>query len=305
MKVLSGFVVGIIVGILIMNFCPRTREVVKEVPTPSAPKPVTITPTPTPKCEPVHPLSGFVNVKPLKVPPPLTNKSLLDFSFLTKIETECYIDGKKVEPCPKVRLKLNDGIHEFKLVIKDTRGCEIVSYPYRFTVDTTPPETYIEPVGFEKCTKEKHAKFRITASEPVSELLCKVDMSPWYRCGKLSFIEKLTHGRHNIYAVATDLAGNQDPTPASYSWYVDLKLPETFIKSHPPPTTSSQVAEFIFTSNEKHVKFLCSIDGGKWEECPQRFKVSVGKGKHIIQVKARDCAERLDETPAEFTWKVE
>jgi hypothetical protein len=288
----------------------EVTEVIKEIPMqPPAPATVRVTTViSAPATEPACPSPGYlpINVKIRKAPPKLTNKSDVLFSFVTDLVTDCVLDGKELESCrPPVKVNVQDGEHDFLVMIRDKNGCEVASTSYKFKVDTTPPETHIIPKDKREWIDTDRATFSIEANEPISKLLCRVDLSAWYECEEEVELLRLTDGRHLIRAVATDLAGNEDPTPAAYSWYVDTTPPETTIKSHPPKVISSQFAGFEFDSNERYVEFFCKLDDGEWKKCPSRYTVSnLSVGKHRLLVKAQDRMGRKDETPAEFMWDV-
>ena len=79
--------------------------------------------------------------------------------------------------------------------------------------DTTPPQTTITKEPKNKSSKAK-AKYRFTSSEPNSTFRCKLDNKPFSPCdaGKRKY-KHLDFGKHKFKVVATDAAGNTDPTP--------------------------------------------------------------------------------------------
>jgi hypothetical protein len=80
--------------------------------------------------------------------------------------------------------------------------------------DTTPPETTITKEPKAKSSKAK-AKYRFTSSEPNSTFQCKLDRKPFKPCdaGKAKY-KRLDYGKHKFKVIATDAAGNADPTAA-------------------------------------------------------------------------------------------
>lgn len=87
--------------------------------------------------------------------------------------------------------------------------------------DTQPPETTItgEPA---KKTKSKRATFEFAASE-VATFRCKLDSGQFASCSSPNQLSGLKPGNHSFSVVATDAAGNADPTPATFSWKVKKK----------------------------------------------------------------------------------
>jgi hypothetical protein len=80
--------------------------------------------------------------------------------------------------------------------------------------DTTPPETTItkDPDNKLKGTK---AKYKFTSNEPNSTFTCKFDRKKPKPCdsGKAKY-KRLDDGKHKFKVIATDAAGNADPSAA-------------------------------------------------------------------------------------------
>ena len=94
--------------------------------------------------------------------------------------------------------------------------------------DTDPPETTItkSPKNVIKLKgKKKRAKARYTfaADEAGSTFACTVDAKPAKPCTSPLKLKRLKKGRHTVSIVATDVAGNADPTAATDSFKVKRK----------------------------------------------------------------------------------
>ena len=242
----------------------------------------------------------YSNAKFTSPIPNLTNKSNLSLKFMTEILPECRIDGKLLKQNCRSPLDLHnvqDGEHLIEVIVRDECGYPIVATYGRFVVDTTPPETYITP-GVGKYVASNTAPFTVTASEP-STFRCKVRDSPWYECYEKNLLTNLPEGSIIFYAQAQDKAGNFDPTPAEYEWYIDTKPPETHIKQREESKTTESIV-FDFSSDEKDVKFLCKIDEGEWSECSTPHTVIVLPGKHKLYVISVDKIGNRDATPEIF-----
>ena len=86
----------------------------------------------------------------------------------------------------------------------------------------------------------------------------------------------------------------------------DTEAPETTILTKPAALTNSTSATFSFGSNESNVVYLASIDGGTFTEVPNPFTITgLTDGSHAIEVKAKDAAGNIDESPATYTWTVD
>jgi hypothetical protein len=83
----------------------------------------------------------------------------------------------------------------------------------------------------------------------------------------------------------------------------DKTAPETTIGSKPPKKTKSKKASFAFSASEAST-FKCSLDGAAFDACTSPKTYSVGKGKHVFTVFAKDAAGNVDDSPATYAWTV-
>ena len=84
----------------------------------------------------------------------------------------------------------------------------------------------------------------------------------------------------------------------------DTTAPETTITTQPPSKTKKGRAELAFTSSEPGSTFECSFDGDPFAGCISPKLATLGKGKHVFQVRATDAAGNVDQSPAQATWTV-
>jgi hypothetical protein len=82
--------------------------------------------------------------------------------------------------------------------------------PQPTSQDTDPPETTITKAPPDKGEKNK-VKYKFVADEP-STFECKADKGGFEPCDSPEKL-KVDDGKHKFQVVATDLAGNMDPTP--------------------------------------------------------------------------------------------
>jgi hypothetical protein len=91
---------------------------------------------------------------------------------------------------------------------------DVAGFTTAASPDTTPPETTItkDPSNKLKGTK---AKYKFTSSEPNSTFTCKFDKGKFKPCdsGKAKY-KHLDDGKHKFKVIATDAAGNADPSAA-------------------------------------------------------------------------------------------
>src|SRR4051812_24876687 len=198
--------------------------------------------------------------------------------------------------------------------------------------DTTPPETTIAS-GPSSATTTTTANFSFVSNESGSTFNCKVDAGRWSRCKPPRAYTGLALGSHQFAVRARDLAGNVDPTPATWSWSVnaeqppveeeappveetpppveeippaDTTPPETTISSGPGATTTAITASFSFSASEAGSTFQCKLDSGSWAGCSSPKSLSgLAVGTHAFSVRATDAAGNVDATPATRSWTVE
>jgi hypothetical protein len=93
--------------------------------------------------------------------------------------------------------------------------------------DTDPPRTEIVsgPIGL---TRDNQPQFSLVSTEPGSTFTCRLDSLALLPCGPAFYEppEPLTEGPHQIYAYATDPAGNTDPIGAGRQFIVDRSITE-------------------------------------------------------------------------------
>jgi hypothetical protein len=101
-------------------------------------------------------------------------------------------------------------------------------YSWSFTTESTavvtPPDTSItaNPVNPSNSTS---ASFSFTSTKAGSTFECSLDGSAFAACSSPALYSSLTETGHIFAVRATDSAGNSDPTPATFSWVVDVTNP--------------------------------------------------------------------------------
>jgi hypothetical protein len=221
---------------------------------------------------------------------------------------QCRLDGAAFAPCtsPVNYTALSNGSHTFRVRAIDPAGNTDGS-PAAFTwnIDLTAPNTNItgNPGA---ASNSPSATFTFTASQANSTFACSLDSAPFAPCSSPATYNGLADGSHNFLVQATDPAGNTDATPAVFNWIVDTVVPDTTINSTPPLLSGSPSASFTFSSNEAGALFQCSLDGAAFTNCnsPRNYS-GLADGPHTFQVRARDAAGNIDQTPASYSWTVD
>jgi hypothetical protein len=175
---------------------------------------------------------------------------------------------------------------------------------YTWTIETNAPETTITGQPPSR-TNNTSATFTFSSSKPGSTFQCSLD-AVQAACTSPRTYTGLAAGAHTFQVRATDAAGNVDPTPASYTWIVDLTAPDTTIGSGPANPTSATSATFMFTSTEPGSSFECRLDGAAFSACSSSKAYSaLSAGSHTFEVRATDLAGNTDATPASHTWTID
>jgi len=185
-----------------------------------------------------------------------------------------------------------------------------------WVIDTVPPDTFIvvapsDPSG------SSTAVFAFESDKAPVTFRCALDpeeepppAEAYSPCPASVTFEDLEDGEHTLWVYAVDAAGNEDPTPATHTWTVVGRLPETVITSGPPEQVPVGVAiDFTYEDpgDATHETFECRLDDGPWEACDggaTRYE-ELELGEHLFEVRACDPAlERCDETPPRWRFEV-
>jgi hypothetical protein len=110
--------------------------------------------------------------------------------------------------------------------------------------DTTPPDTMIDS-GPDGRVDSSTATFTFSATEAGSTFTCSLDGAVFSACASPTTYDGLADGSHTFQVLATDDAGNTDPSPASRTWTVDTTSPVVTVA----PEADARVEETNATAN--------------------------------------------------------
>lgn len=221
---------------------------------------------------------------------------------------ECSLDGSAWSRCesPTHLDELTHGQHRFRVRAVDAGGrLDPSAAEHSFAVDLPVPWTRIDS-GPADPTNDPSPSFTYSSSHPGASFECRFADGNWYPCdGPGEDLGPLTDGRYTFEVRATDPDGDTDPTPATRTFTVDLRPPETRIDSGASGTTQERSPTFRFSSDDPAATFECRIDVGTWKSCVsgQRFG-PLPLGEHTFEVRAVDRATNKDPTPAKRTFTV-
>lgn len=217
----------------------------------------------------------------------------------------CAVDGGGAAPCasPFQTAELDEGPHTFVVTATDAVGnTDPTGAVRQFTVDTTPPETDLDPFG--PLTNNRSPVFEFT-SEPGATFTCRIDNGPAEPCASPFPAPPLADGPHTVTVTATDEAGNVDPNPPQDQFTVDTVAPRTTIDDGPDDDTTDRRPTFSFEADED-ATFACSVDDGLPVVCDNTFQpvAPLDLGAHTFEVRATDRAGNTEPVPARRSFRV-
>ena len=184
-----------------------------------------------------HPAISWPDVTPPETtitsgPPDPSDNDTATFEFESSESGstfKCKLDDGAWSACssPKTYEGLSLGQHTFSVRATDKSGnTDSTPATHDWTVvDVTPPETTITS-GPPDPSGNDLAAFEFESSKSGGTFECRLDGYGWtddgYDCTSPETVENLSDGWHVFYVRATDGAGNTDPTPAEYTWTVNV-----------------------------------------------------------------------------------
>jgi len=235
------------------------------------------------------------------------------------------IGGTGYAPCAETYTftDLADGTHTICVYVTNTAGTpDPIPASYTWIIDTTAPETEIVAVIPPKVTSSTSVVFHyIDPTAPATNTFeCSIDGDVWTECdGKTTSYTALTEGEHTFDVRTVDPNGVIDPTPATYTWVIDLTAPCATIATRPSDPSQGSTAVFGFTATENDVRYFCALDPSDTQiaasgeplqsaftECPAiaTFR-GLGDGTHTLWVYVLDQVDNLGTCRASYSWLID
>ncbi|MFN8150908.1 MAG: Ig-like domain-containing protein [Solirubrobacterales bacterium] len=221
---------------------------------------------------------------------------------------ECRFDSDSFASCSSpltASSPLGDGAHTLEVRATDGVGNLGNAASRSFTVDTAAPDTSIDS-GPSGTVASSNATLGFSSTESGSSFTCTLDGNIT-ACTSPKTYTGLGDGSHTFTVVATDPAGNTDPSPATRTWTVGGGgNPQTQITAGPSGRVLDRNASFEFTSSASGATFECSLDGAAFSACssPQSYS-GLSLGEHTFSVRSKSSGGATDPTPATRTFTVE
>ncbi|MET0559346.1 MAG: hypothetical protein ABW065_11825 [Solirubrobacterales bacterium] len=248
-----------------------------------------------------------------------SNATSAEFTYEAPTATgyECKLDAAAFAGCPidgQEYTGLTEGSHTFQVRGFNVSGPDPTPASYTWTVDTTAPSTTLDTHPVDP-SRGDSAAFTFHASETGAKFECSAvptgQPDSFSACTSGKTYTALPNGQFVFKVRATDLAGNPQSTPTSFSWEVDNSLadttpPQTTILAKPADPSTSSTASFTYGSNEPGSSFECSLDGAAFAACSTAGITYSGLagGAHSFQVRAIDPSLNKDPSPAGYSFQV-
>ncbi len=121
-----------------------------------------------------------------------------------------------------------DGSYTIRVRATDAAGNVETPNSRSFTIDRVAPQTTIDTNPTDPSASSS-ASFTFSSDEGGSSFECRIDAGSWSACTSPKSYTSLTDGSHTFDVRATDVAGNQDASAASYTWLVDTTAPSSTV----------------------------------------------------------------------------
>lgn len=202
--------------------------------------------------------------------------------------------------------------HTFQVRAVSSAGTDPTPASYTWTVDTVAPTATIDTKPADP-SPGASAAFTFHASE-TSTFQCSLvplgEPASFSACISGKTYGPLANGEYTFEVRAADQATNVG-APAAYSWEVDngaadTTPPQTTIETKPADPSASAGASFTYSSNEPGSSFECALDAAPFTACPATGILYQGlaNGPHSFQVRAIDPSDKVDPTPAGYSFTV-
>ncbi|RJS14508.1 hypothetical protein DRW03_34835 [Corallococcus sp. H22C18031201] len=261
-------------------------------------------------------------------PPNPSNSSSASFSFAAVPQDsgttfECNLDNAGFTRCdPTVTFfGLAHGTHTLGVRARDgLNNADPQPAIFTWVVDLVAPETSFatKPAAL---SAQSLSRFEFS-SEPGATFECQWSAAaslvaplatPAFVACTTPLEETLADGTYTLSVRAKDLAGNVDPTPATFTWTVDTKAPAA-------PSVAAEVRDRIFRTLTPELKgtaedgatVFVSVDdgpalaamvlGGVWSYTPTS---ALAQGAHAMTVRAVDAAGNASPTSDRVSFAVD
>jgi hypothetical protein len=189
-------------------------------------------------------------------PPDPSNDANPTFSFTSSKPSstfECRIDGGSWSSCTSpdtISPALGGGSHTFDVRATDQVGnADPSPASYTWTIDFSLPDTTIDS---SPANPDNNATptFTFSSNQSPVTFQCRLDGGSWTACTSPDTLSPaLAAGSHTFDVRARNQVGNIDPSPASYTWTIDLTAPTVTITAPTTYVNASDPVSYTVTAS--------------------------------------------------------
>jgi hypothetical protein len=272
------------------------------------------------------------------------------------INFECSLDGSSFTTCttPAQFSGLSDGAHILEVISVDNSGNRDLSpTSFTWTVDTVPPDTIIDSakdgnnstLTDGSSTDFTSITFTFSGTDTsieeaeevgINHFECSLDGSAFSTCTSPVQYDNISNGTHIVEIRTVDNAGNQDPSPSSFAWIVNIiqqqddNVADNLTTTDTTPANNADTLITSITDGSNTVignktstpfnsikfefstinidavdHFECSMDDSEFVPCTSPFIFPIlPQGDHIFKVRFVDVNGNMDKSPATFVWDI-
>jgi hypothetical protein len=133
--------------------------------------------------------------------------------------------------------------------------------------DTTGPDTSALTGTPASLTNSRSASISFTSEEANVTFECSLDSGAYAACTSPKVLSNLPDGAHHLDVRAVDALGNPG-SPSIANWTVDTTAPAAPTVTSPANSSISGTTVPFTASGEQGARFVCSLDGGAFTNCP-------------------------------------
>ena len=220
---------------------------------------------------------------------------------------QCRVDPPRSRPAlHRTRRRCSTtGAHKFEVRAIDAAGnFDPAPASQQFVVDAGAPDTALDsgPAGSDQ---RRHADVHLQLGRGRRDVQCSLDGGEFAACASPLTLPAVGEGAHTFAVRARDASGNEDASPATRSFTVDLTPPAApQVVSGPDGPTTEPSPAFEFAASET---VSCRLDGpgaavGAFGACasPKSFS-ALAPGDYVFILRAVDAAGNATETRRTFS----
>ncbi|GAB4299258.1 MAG: hypothetical protein Fur0034_10820 [Desulfuromonadia bacterium] len=156
------------------------------------------------------------------------------------------------------------------------------------------------------------ASIAVTGTNGVVDYRYSLDGSPYGAVTPIASRIELTNlpeGRHTLWVIGRDIAGNWQESPTVVTWEVDTTPPVALVTPSTSPSPTNAVTSSFVVGGDDVVSYRYHLDASP--DSPERSVTlpisltNLSNGPHTLSVIGKDSAGNWQSAPTTITWTVE